>query len=48
MELIVFSGVVSAALLVLEGRDYLQPEFPRRAAGSGPRVGAALAQRGRT
>ena len=46
MELIVFSGVVSAALLVLEARDYLRPEFPRRATGSGPRLHTALAQRG--
>jgi hypothetical protein len=45
MELIVFSGVVSAALLVLEARDYLQPEFPRRATGSSTRLRAALAQR---
>ena len=42
MELIVFSGVVCAALLVLEARDYLQPEYPRQAAGESARLRAGL------
>jgi hypothetical protein len=43
MELIVCSGVVIAALLGLEARDYLQPESPRQAAR--PALPAKFAQR---
>jgi hypothetical protein len=43
MELIVCSGVVIAALLGLEARDYLQPESPRKAAR--PDLPTKVAQR---